>query len=193
MANSLYPAFVRIEYHSAFGPHTMTIPIKGYDGDISGDTAGNIPTWAGGSIAADDMVEALVDVLKALFDDDTHFDSFTIFTMASAEADPRPAYSQALTQVGTATASVWNKAVEKTLTFRTTEFGLAKLTLMDAGNDGTFPLITPGTATTEVNDIIDEFTAVANGWSGRDNGRPSQFIQMSATLNEKLRRAYRLV
>src|SRR5437868_4488105 len=98
MANSLFPAFVVIDYHSAFGSHKMTIPTKAYTGPGVGFPAGHFLAWDSTDVDADDMINALVELIAPFFKVDTTFDSYTIYTMASAEAAPLPEYAAAQTQ-----------------------------------------------------------------------------------------------
>lgn len=193
MANSLFPAFVRIEYHSPYAPHTMTIPTTAWTGPpTSVFDSGEFEQWAAGSVEADVMINDLVDVLAPLFTDDVIFDGYTIYTQGSPESDPLPVYSAALTQVGSNVSTEWFQAVQRTMVWRTVDFGIFKLSLMDAASDGTFARTGNFSTIAPFDDVHNEVTDTTNGWSGRDNARPNQALQMSLTLNEKLRREYRL-
>jgi hypothetical protein len=193
MANSLYPAFVRIEYHSAYAPHTMTIPTTQWTGPpTSAFTSGEFDQWDAGSIEADVMIQALVDSLKAMFNNDVVFDGYTIYRIQALGLDPEPVYSAALSQVGTNISTAWHKAVQLTMVWRTAEFGIFKIVLMDAAGDGTFGRTGNFSAISPFSVLHNLVVDPDNGWSGRDNARPNQALQLSLTLNEKLRRAYRL-
>jgi hypothetical protein len=79
-----------------------------------------------------------------------------------------------------------------TVNFRTSLFGKAKLVLLDfsALDDWSKVRTLPGSGA--LFDLVGEFTASTNGWQGQDNGQPTTFVSVTRTLNEKLRRSYRL-
>ena len=191
--NSLYPAFVRIDYTSEHGPHSMTIP--------SVEVA---PTTLGGDIyqfvlpspllpaQVDSAVEDFVNVIKPFFIPSTVFNAYTLFMMDDPDSDPSPVESNALNIVGTAGTSSWEKAVQWTITWRTTEFGLFKLVLLDAISNNDFDKITDADADVGLDPVNDYVTASVSWLRGRDGGRPNTFLQAAKTLNEKLRRSYRM-
>ena len=58
--NSLSPASVEIDYHSAYAPHTMTIPtLEWFPTSITGNL-GSFSNWAAGTRDAEDMVLDLI-------------------------------------------------------------------------------------------------------------------------------------
>jgi len=188
MANALGPYFVMINYHYILGPHTMTIPTKNWN---SGAGAGSFDTWAGGTVAADDMIEALVTLMLPFFDGNTTFDNWIIFRQLLPTDDPQPVRSGNFTgMVGTNGGGSWSAAVEVIITNRTDLFGIAKLDFLDAvSNDNYNPILAPSGA---LSALLLEWGLDLNGWSGRDKGRPSNFLTMTVNLNQKLRKTYRL-
>lgn len=189
MPNSLFPAFVRLNYHSAAAPHSQTIPTLPWLDVESDGEVGEFETWGASTIDALDMITNLVDELVKFFDALVTYDNFVIFTQEDAEADPVPRASGSFTaKVGTETDAGWGGAVQTTISFRTTLFGLSKLTLLDSASRDDFNPITVPVA--PYTTLIPEFAATFNGWSGQDGGRPATFIRATKTLNEKLRRAY---
>lgn len=192
MANSLSPAFVRLFYHSEFASHTMTLPTTAWNDVISVGGHGQFDAWSGGGRDADDMIKDLVDKLKAFFDASVIFDNYIIYTKADAEAPELPVTGNSLAVVGTNPAPGWFKAVQATWSFRTTAFGDSKLTLLDAASGDDFDKITNITGITAAEALRDEWQFDGNGWSGRDNNRPTTFVQIAYTLNEKLRREYNM-
>lgn len=188
-ANSLYPAFVRIQYHSPFGLHVMTLPTLEYSTAAPGEV-GNFATWDEDSIVAPVMVNNLVATILDEYEPaDITFDSFDIFTMASAEADPLWQYGEALGDVGTGVdLDGWRQAVQATFTFRTSLGGISRLVLLDKPTNNLFGRYTvPGVTEAA---MIAEFTAVTNGWAGRDGGRPLIFKNVTIKTNDRLRREY---
>lgn len=189
MANSLFPAFVQINYHSVYAPHVMTIPTLEWTPDAG---YGLFETWAGGTIAADDMVEQLIDVMLPFFPASVGFDAFTIYTMASPTDQAIPRVFKTSAEVGSNGTPGNSHAVQATWTFKTDEGGISKLVMLDMGNNNSFERVTQATVGVAGQALIDEFTSDANGWAGRDNGQPTFFLQIAYTLNEKLRREYHL-
>jgi len=187
MANSLYPAFVRIEYHSDRGPHLMTIPTREYS-----PVSDEFTNWIDFGIDAPTMINALTDLLLPLFTNVTSIDRYTIYTMETPTSPALPVAFGDIGDTGTSVSTENHVAVQETWSFRTTEFGTFKLVLLDAPASVDFLPIRDPTGITAVENLIAELTDTTNAWSGRDNARPAQFVQIAYTLNEKLRREYRL-
>lgn len=186
--NSLSPAYVEVNYHSTWSPHVMTIPTLAWN---PGAPYGDFETHAGGAIAAEDMVDALIEVLKAFIPASVAFDGYTIFTKETASAPSIPRAFKASGVVGTAPIS-WSKATQLTISAKTDEGGDARLVLMDAATGNDFDLVTPSTMSASYTALFAEWFADTNGWAGRDNGLPYYFTQASKTLNEKLRKQYHM-
>jgi hypothetical protein len=188
--NSLYPAYVLLQYHSAFGTHFMTLPTNAWNDEPVAGGAGTFDSWTSGSRDADAMINDLVDLFVPFFKADTSFDLYSIFTLENAEATPRPRATKQLTQVGTNATTTWSKAVETTFMFRTDLFGIRRLTFLDAPSGGVFDKISTFDTSPEAIAIRDELADESNAWSARDNGRPVVLTQITYTLNEKLRKEY---
>jgi len=190
--HSLAPAFVRIFYHSDFGSHVMTIPTTEWLEPSTGHDQGEFINWDATQSDADGMIRALCDALAPFFTDDNEFDSYIIYTQADADSPQRPRAQNTIAIPGTSISTQDRQAVQETWTFRTTEFGIFKLVLLDASASVEFAPIRNPTGLTAVEDLVELITDEANGWSGRDNARPANFVQIAYTLNEKLRREYGL-
>ena len=189
MANSLFPGYVVVDYHSEFAAHTMTIPTR----EPSYSVLGNVPTyenWAAGTVDGDDMVEDLIDALAAGASDNITYDGYTIWHVPSLGADPIFVNAKAYSQVGTDTAIGWAEAVQRTFTYRTSIGGIAKLVQLDVAtgnNFGRYPtVIAPYTG------INTSFQSTSWAWAGRDGAKPQAFKNVTVTLNEQLRRSYHL-
>lgn len=191
--NSLFPAFVRINYLSSYGVHTMTVPAV--------DVVLNSPVPSGfafnlrGAAVDVDVVDAVsdfVDICKPFFRNHVKFVDFTVFTMENPTAQPLPRISRSLTQVGTNVVAGWDKATQMTLTWRTDEFGLFKIVFLDVATGGDFGKVVDLTTAPNMDALSDYVTADVTWVAGRDGGRPVTFLQASTTLNEKLRRSYKL-
>jgi hypothetical protein len=94
--------------------------------------------------------------------------------------------------VGAASTPGWTRAVELTHTFRTEDGGVSKLVLLDCGSFNLWNKQVDPTGSADLLAVIAEWTNPANCWAGRDTTRPAAFVQLTKTLNEKLRRAYRM-
>lgn len=192
MENSLSPAFVKIESQSFYAPHTMTIPcvpiipavgdaapffdLRGLEIDVNVDTA----------------INDFVDLLAVLVPSNYHWSSYTVFTQAGVGDTPVPVWSQSLAQVGSSPTTLDSKAVQRTLTFRATDFTLYKLVLLDFPVVGGWDRLVDLSGITPYNNVKNYVVAPETWIASRGGGRPNTFLQMSTTLNEKLRRSYRM-
>lgn len=192
--NSLSPASVKIDYHSNYGAHVMTIPTKEWlPTNITG-TLGSYLAWDGTtSVDAEVMINDLVDLLKVYALPTVVFDSATIYTQATPTADNIPQRSAALTQVGTSSATGFSEAQSATFNFKTLANGDAKLVLLDSpiGSNG-FVAVHPAAFGAAEIALNAEFTSLTAAWSGRDDTRPSGLRKITYDLNEKLQKAYRM-
>jgi hypothetical protein len=184
MANALGPYYTVIRYHSLLAPHTMTLPLKGWN------TSGDVDAWDGSVISAVTMITALLTLMLPFFDGGNHFDGATIFKQLLPSDDPAPVQDMNFTGLtGTDTGGTWAGAVELIITARTNLFGIARLTMLDAISDDDFnPILVP---TTRIANLVNEWTADTNGWAGRDNGQPTTFLKETKNLNQRLRKEYR--
>lgn len=191
--NSLSPAFVKIDYSSAAGAHVMTLPSvpviagayapTGYAFQLRGLA---VP------VAVDTAVIAFVNKLKPFFPTTVNFIDAVVYSQPTPTDIPTPVASFAINIPGTAAAPGWWKAVQQTYTIRADDFTLFKLVLLDVGSFGTFDKMTVIPPATDERSLVDYVTADVTWLASRGGGRPATFLQRSATLNEKLRRAYNM-
>lgn len=191
MAESIAPAFVKIEYTSSNAPHVMILPTLEWTSTGFG-LPGEFAEHSGGSTPGDTMVELLVGQMVAMFTSSMEFVNYTIFTQASPSADPVPVFSAPLGVAGSTVSTTWQKAVQITCTSRTTLGGIAKLTFLDAISYDNWDRIVDLAAFAQLDDVFALWSDELFGWSGRDGGRPATFLQATKTLNEKLRRQYHM-
>lgn len=189
--NSLFPAFVVLDYTTAFGAHKMTIPTLEWRGETSVGGDGIFANWSTGTEDAAAMILELVDVLKALWPSTTTIHQYTIYSQASPTSAPFPVAVTALTTVGTNVSTAWAKAVQTTLNFKTEGFHPFKIVALDSPT-ASFNKINRFDAPGEATAIRDVLIDSGNGWSGRDNQRIAVLESVTYTLNEKLRRAYHM-
>jgi len=190
--NSLSPASCVISYHTTFGSHKMTIPTLAWlPTNISG-ALGSYQAWDLSTIDAEVMVNALIDLLKALVPSSTVFDTATVYTQATSTSDNIPRRQVAVGTAGTSTGGSFPQAVSSTMNFKTLGNGDQKLVLLDtplgaSGFVAVHPAFTGAFAAVET-----EFTAVSNAWSGRDDTRPAVLRKVTFDLNDKLQKQYRM-
>jgi hypothetical protein len=190
--NSLFPAFVKIDYHSVWGVHSMVIPTREWSPGAPEDDNGVFTDWLDASRSAVDMITDLVTAFAPFFLATTSFDIFTIYTLASAGAKPLPVSTGELGIDGTSVSTSWDKAVQKTLSFRSEDFGILKLVFLDCPSGNNFDRVNSFDADAASLAILDLLKDNDNGWSARDNSRPNAIIQQATTLNEALRKTYRM-
>lgn len=193
MANNLYPSFVQVKYHSAYGNHTMTLPTLRWNADELG-LPGTFDTHDAAGIAADVMVEALVDTFLGFYPDTVIFDSYTIFNAPTLSMPLvfNPVYAASLAQAGADdTPTGVDKAVQYTIGYRTTTFGRSQIVFLDIPAGNTWGNVT--TPNAAVDAVTAEWTAASNGWAGRDNGRPFTFTNITISHNKRLRRKYGMI
>lgn len=192
MAFSPNPNFVRIFYHSPFAPHVMEVPTRQYNAPTGGEPSGTFDCWDLSTISADTMITALVNAVKPFYNENVVFDNYIIYSTNNDAGVLAPMFGDTLAIVGTNPSTSWYKAVQITWSFRTTLFNQSKLVMLDAVSNNDYNRITSlGTGTVQ-EALANEFTAATNAWAGRDDARPSTFAQYALTLNEKLRRSYRM-
>jgi len=193
MANSSAPTRIQLNYHSAFGLHKANLNAREWHDDASAGGMGSVDDWASSIAPVAAMVDALVGALLDIMPTTVVFDNYIVYTFATPTSDPVPRAQKAFVAIdGDVADPGWTAAVQTTITWRTEEFGLAKIVMLDSASADDFSKITNLADSAALDAIDGEFTAVSNGWSGRDDARPQTFVSQTKTLNEKLRRAYRL-
>lgn len=188
--HDISPAFVEIDYLTQWGLHTMTRPTLAWTG-VPWSGTGEFATHDGAGIGDDTMIMGLINSFLGMCAEETTFTQYRIFTKPLPTDDPTLVFAQNLTGiVGDTTAVGWAEAVQRTYSFYTEDSNAAKIVLLDCPGNNTFTpiytLVSPDSL------MADEFQSAANGWCGRDGARPAAFNRLTQTLNEKLRRNYRL-
>jgi len=193
MANDLYPAFVKVEYASAYGPHVMILPTREWTPDAGSNPSGTYDRWSDDNeVDAEDMIVALLNAMRPWYPGTTSFQRYTIFTKATPTSDPQPRYSDTLSIAGTDAAPGWSQATQGTITARTTAFNLAKLVFLDYGTDDVYNKVTTFPGSGRLNEVVTEWSSDTVAWCGRDGNKIDQFVSFTQTLNEQLRRRYYL-
>lgn len=193
MQNSLSPAFVKINYTSQYAPHVMTVPsvpliaAAGEDAPPYFDLRG-----AEIDVSVVTGVTDFVNIIKPMFPPGTTFTDYTVFSQPGVGDIPVPVWSAALGIAGTAGSAADKKAIQNTFTFRATDFSLFKLVLLDVPNDLGFDRRATLAGSAPHVAMSNYVTAQATWIASRGGGRPKTFLQYSSTLNEKLRRSYKM-
>lgn len=190
MANDIAPSFVQIRYQSSYGLHTQSLPTRAYEAEAD-NAPGTFNRWSdGNAISVTDMMDAYIAALRAGFHTSTTIIDYTVFNKSEGEGNnPIPVFFDEVGLAGTNAATDWRKATQMTLTFRSGNFGVAKLVTLDTPHGG-FDRFVPGAAAAWVSTLATLYMNPVWAFAARDNSRPSQWLQGTVTLNERLRRAY---
>lgn len=192
-ANSLSPAFLRINYSSVYGPHVMTVPTvplvsgvyapSGWAFDLRGAEI---------SVEVSEAVADFVAVIRPFWTNQVNLIDYTVFNQPEIDDLPTPVYSALIGLAGSGGGGLgWDKAVERTFTYRGDDFTLSKLVFLDAIAD-TFNRVVTWADASKGDVLRDYVTADATFLATRGGGRPNIQMQETTTLNEKLRRSYKM-
>jgi hypothetical protein len=191
--HSLFPCSVAIHYHNNFAPHVMTIPLNEWNPVSSGHPAGTNTAWDSTQRDTADMISDLIDILLPFFYSDTHFDNYVIDTYADKDAPGRPQIEVGLTG-RTGTGGTYIPATQANFMFRTGGFGYLKLIMLDVVASAQFlPVSTfPSPAYDTTIALYEYICSDVQAFRGRDQTQPAFLKKITYTLNEQLRKAYRL-
>lgn len=190
--NSLFPSFFKLDYHSPWGAHSMTIPTRQWDDVVIAGGHGAFLDWTDNPRDADDMIKDFVALIAPFWMPDSFFDQYTIYVMDDPDSTPFPVTANSLGTEGTEPNANWAKAVQTTFSFRTADFGQFKLVFLDAPQPASFDKILSFDASPAALAIEAFVSDVENAFSGRDGARPANLVQIAYTLNEKLRKEYNM-
>jgi len=138
------------------------------------------------------MVVDLATVLADLLPDSGAFDNYTIFSFDDPEEPPTPRFTNGLGIPGTDATAGWINAVQTTISFYDTAFNQVKLVLLDSASNNDFSKHTAAGLSAAELAVGVEFSKIENAWASRATLRPAALLSVTRTLNEKLRRAYKL-
>lgn len=188
--NSLAPGYVLIAYHSAYGKHNMILPTRAWSPTPITGNLGSWVNWNSVPIDGEGMVNDLVDLFAPIFLATTIFDTATVYTQADENSPAFARKTVALATPGTNTGTLQAKAVQHNWMFRDDEFALSKLTFLDAPIGSNFDPTTDISGIPALDDLANQWMDADQAWSSRNGLRPSQFVKITYTLNEKLRKEY---
>lgn len=187
--NSLSPAYIVINYTSAYGAHKMTLPCVEY---IPGSPVGSFTKWEGGLITATDMVDDFLTLAKPFFPATTTFDFYEVFTKETATADSVFRLAETLGIAGTSALGGWSKAAEATWSFKSSTNGEFKITMLDFDSGDGWDKVTFAELAGASLAFANYLTGSTHGFAARDDGQPYSFRQISYGLNKALRRKYNM-
>jgi carbohydrate-binding DOMON domain-containing protein len=171
----------------------MTIPLNEWSPISGGHIAGTNLAWDASQADTDDMIQGLIALLKPFWGADTSFSSYVINTYADELSPARPQVAVGLTGfVGTGDAGI--PAAQSTFNFKTDIFGTFKLVMLDGKVSSTFQPLDALTSPADDDELALVAYLVNDAWAfaGRDNHQPVLLKRITYTLNEKLRKSYRL-
>lgn len=186
-----YVSRVLLTYKTPFSTHIQALPTQEWNAGIGTAGKGGYLTWNGDPRDADDMIKDLVDKFCKMYNDTTTYNHYVIQSRVTINDVWLPMAESNLTKDGTGTITGWEEAVQRTYMIRDTSIqSFSRLILLDAGTDNSFGKYT--TLTSDETEIIAELTDPDNAWSSRQGYRPNAFKNLTITLNEKLRKEYKL-
>lgn len=192
MENDIGPAFIKINYQSEYAPHSMTVPCV----PLIIAAEGLEPTFdlrgAEIDVLVDPAVKAFVNLLKAVWSPLTTFINYTAYQKVGVGDSPQPVWSGDLNIVGTSGLGLVHKAVQGTMSFRATDFTLSKLVFLDYQPGLGYEKQSSVSGSDALNAIRAYAVAPETWLASRGGGRPNTFLSLTTTLNEKLRRSYRM-
>lgn len=190
--NSLAPAFVRLDYTSAYAPHSMTLPTKEWLPTSMGGDMGSYVNWAGAPVDAEASIDNLVAALALQFPSTTTLNLATIYTQAGAHDPAVPVASKTLSTAGSNAAGGPDKATQATLNFRTVGIHPAKVVFLDVPiGTSNFDKVYPAGFSAAILAVSGAMRSDTRMWSGRDDTQLATAISLTITLNERLRREYK--
>ncbi len=189
----LYPAYVRLDYASAYAPHTRLLPTLAWVQSSITGTMGSYISWSGVPRDAEDMIDDLVAKMKPFDDPTTTYNLATIYVVDAVTNQAVPQVFKSLAVVGTSAAAGVRKAVQSTFNFRTVALNAFKVVFLDSPHGtGQFDKALPTTFSADAIALEAELGNTGNAWSARDNSKPNGLVSVTYTLNEALRKQYRM-
>jgi len=189
----LDPAYVKLYYTSEYAPHEHVIPTLNWVPTSITGTMGSYVAWNTVPIDAEDMIDNLVDKLKVFQDPSTSYTLAEIYTKATPTAPSILQAAKTLAVVGTSAAGGVRKAVQGTFNMKTTAGHAFKMVFLDYPHGtGQFDKQTPISFSAGAIALINEIASTGNAWAGRDKQRVNTALSVTNTLNEALRKQYRM-
>jgi hypothetical protein len=190
----LQPSYIRLDYHSSYGPHSQTIPTKQWLPTSITGAMGSYVGWGSVPLDAEDMIDGYVALAKVLIPPTSQYDLATIFNWDSGADRFIPVATKTLAVAGTSGTGSPNKAISFTMNLRTDGGQPMKLVWLDYVHTGLeFNKIGAGGFSAAMLLVADYVADIDNAFAGRDNTRPGAIVSGTFDLNQALRKQYRMV
>lgn len=190
---SLDPAFVKISYTTQYAPHVHMLPTLNWLPTSITGTMGSYVAWNTVPIDAEAMIDDMINLLAAIADPSGSYNLAEIYTKADPDAPARLQAAKVYTVLGTSVGGGVRKAVQGTLNLKTQGGQAAKVTFLDYPHGaGQFDKVTPLGFNADFIALITALASTGNAWAGRDKTRINTALSVTATLNEALRKQYRM-
>lgn len=192
--NLLWPAYVRLAYHSTYGAHEQIVATREWSPTplVPLNVLGSYTNWAGVPCDGEEMIQDLVDAMSAFNPATTVYDTAVIYTLATPESPAIPRASKNLATVGTQATPGWTKATQRAWIFRDTEWQIAKLYQLDTGTTNNWDPTTSLTGNVPAQTLVGAYTSLNWAWASRNGERPNTFMKATIKLNDKLRKEYNM-
>lgn len=192
MENSLSPAFVKINYQSRWGIHSMVVPSVPLIAAV-----GDAPPYfdlrgAEIDVNADTAIRDYIAVIAPFFPTVTTFVDYLIYSQPGVGDAPVPVWSASLAIPGDNPSTADDKATQMTWTYRGDDFTLFKQVFLDVPSGGTYDKVTSNVGNPAALANIAYVVAPETWIASRGGGRPNTYLATLKTKNEKLRRSYRM-
>jgi len=188
--HSLYPSFIQIQEHSAYGRHIRTLPTLQWNSLGGTNGFGGYEAWDSSDRDADDMVQEFCTAAKELFPTSYHFDSYIIYNYPSADAAPQPVKTNTIAIAGTVASPGINKATQQTWSYFDSGFNTFKVVLLDVDCGSNFEPLYPADLNADQTAFADVLASVNNAWASRAGLVPTVLRKVTSKLNDKLRAEY---
>lgn len=186
------PYFIQLKYVSGANPHIMQYSVGDWTPPFGLFLTGTVTGKDGNQYDLGGAVDAYVDKLKAFWTNGTTFINWLLFKKLLPTDIPVPVMGgNVTTGTGTATAGFAEEATQQTINYRTLDFNLMKIVLLDYNEDVSFSkiLVVPGSG--PLFDLDAYLHSAGCTVRGRDGAFAGSFVSATKKLNDKLRKEYR--
>lgn len=186
--NNLSPAYTVIEYGTPFGSHRMTLPTVPAFIDVDAIAKFDLRGLAA-HVSCEVAIDAFIAVLRPFLGTTSIIGNYTVFRKPTPADVPIPIFAKSASLAGTGNAGVYSKSTQATITWRTTNFGIFKLVVLDTVvHGGVYERIVSPASIAAIQNMHNEVTQDVSFLAGRDEGRPETFLQAAFKLNDFLRK-----
>jgi hypothetical protein len=183
---------IRLGYVAGANPHNMQVSCNAWSPPGGGFANGSFLKNGGGSIDTLAALSDFTDVLVPFWSSGTTFVNWQVFFVSAPGVPPVPIAGGNFTAVvGTAASPFAEEATQQTINWRTTDFNLMKLVLLDYAENVGFSKIRTLPGSGALFDLDAYLKSADCPIVGRDGTPAGQFISATKKLNDELRKIYR--